>query len=167
MIANWLDLDTIYQIMKPIRISSALLLLLICTLLSSCASPRFERDWNEAVSSFENGKVSAPSGPWSGTWTTSTNGHTGDLRCIVSPVDESEDRYRFRYHATWKQILAGTFPVEYQVTKSGGKRFHVEGSQDLGLFGAFSHKGEITKDSFQATYSSDDGDLGSFEMKRP
>ncbi|MEM6278702.1 MAG: hypothetical protein AAF733_04440, partial [Verrucomicrobiota bacterium] len=55
--------------------------LLSAFLLTSCAS--FEKQWDAAVADYQSGAVRTPEGPWTGSWTTSTNGHTGDLRAIV------------------------------------------------------------------------------------
>lgn len=139
-------------------------LLLAALLLASCAS--FERDWKQSVADYEAGKTAAPAGPWAGTWTTATNGHTGNLRAIVAPSPRTPGVYDFRYHATWKRILSGTFPVSFPVTKRGGAH-RVDGERKLGLFGTFRHRATITESSFEASYSNEKGDLGRFAMQRP
>lgn len=143
---------------------SLFLLLLAGLFLTSCSS--FERDWKQSVAAYQAGKTAAPSGPWTGTWTTSTNGHTGDLRAIVTPSEKKPGEYDFRYHATWKQILSGTFLVTYPAKKSGGA-YRVDGEQKIPFFGTFRHRATIGPRSFEATYSNDKGELGAFSMKRP
>lgn len=143
---------------------SLFLLSLTGILLTSCGT--FERDWKQSVADYQAGTIAAPAGPWTGTWTTATNGHTGNLRAIVTPSDKTPGEYDFRYHATWKRILSGTYTVSYPVKRSGGI-YHADGEEDLGLFGTFGHKARITAKRFEATYSNDKGDLGTFEMTRP
>jgi hypothetical protein len=133
-------------------------------LLTGCGT--FERDWKQSVADYQAGKLSAPAGPWTGTWATSTNGHTGDLRALVTPSEKKPGSYDFRYHATWKKILSGTYTVAYPVKKSGGT-YRVDGEEKLGIFGTFRHRATIDRNSFQATYSNDKGDLGTFSLKRP
>jgi len=142
----------------------SLLLLVTALLLTSCAS--FERDWKRSVAEYQSGRIASPAGPWTGTWTTSTNGHTGNLRAIVTPSLKEPGVYDFRYHATWKRILSGTFQVAFPVTRSG-RSHQVDGEQKLGVFGTFRHRATIRGNSFHASYSNDKGELGSFHMKRP
>ena len=139
-------------------------LALAALFLSSCAS--FEREWSESVTSYQSGKISSPAGPWVGNWETKTNGHTGDLRAIVTPSAKYPGEYDFLYHATWKEILSGTYKVRYPVTGSHG-RYLANGEKKLGIFGTFGHKATITNRSFKATYSNDKGDLGNFSLARP
>ena len=141
-----------------------LLLPLFALLLASCSS--FERDWNQSVADYRSGKVASPAGPWTGTWTTKTNGHTGALRAIVTPSSGPAGEYDFRYHATWAKIFSGAYTVTYPAKKSGGVT-RVDGEEKLGLFGTFGHRATITGSGFDATYSSDKGDLGTFQMRRP
>ena len=150
--------------MKATRFFICLLSLLF---LASCAGARFERDWNTAIADHESGKTNAVTGPWTGTWTTATNGHTGDLRCIVESNDgKTNGPHKFRYHATWGKIFKGGYNAEYDVKKSGSS-YAVTGSKDLGMFGTFDHDGKIRGNQFDATYESTKGDKGAFEMKRP
>lgn len=146
------------------KLTSLCSTLLLATMLTSCSS--FEKEWNAAVTEYRNGAVKAPEGPWTGSWTTSTNGHTGNLRAIVKESKKHPGEYDFRYHATWAKIFSGSYRVTYPVTGRGGT-FHVDGAQKLGPFGTFRHKGEIRGNTFEATYSNDKGDLGEFQMKRP
>ena len=139
-------------------------LALAALFLSSCAS--FERNWDKSVADYQSGKITSPAGPWVGTWSTKTNGHTGDLRAIVTPAVNHPGEYNFLYHATWKEVLSGVFNVRFPVTGSRG-RYLANGEKNLGLFGTFGHKATITGSSFEATYSNDKGDLGNFSLKRP
>jgi len=133
-------------------------------LLTSCGS--FEREWKRSVAEYRSGKTAAPAGPWTGTWTTSTNGHTGNLRAIVTPSEKKPGQYDFRYHATWAKIFSGAYTVTYPVKKSGGT-YRADGEEKLGVFGTFGHRATITGGRFEATYSNDKGDLGKFSLRRP
>lgn len=141
-----------------------LILPLAALLLSSCAS--YERRWDQSVADYESGKVTSPAGPWAGTWSTKTNGHTGDLRAIVTPAPNQPGEYDFHYHATWARFFSGAYKVRYPVTGSRG-RYFANGQEKLGIFGSFGHKATITDKSFKATYSNDKGDLGDFLLRRP
>ncbi len=134
---------------------SLLTLLLAGLFLTSCAS--FERDWKQSVADYEAGKISAPAGPW--------NRDLDDLHershrqppRSRDPVGEKAcGSYDFRYHATWKRILSGTYTVAYPVKKSGGV-YKVDGEQNLGIFRTFRHRATIDRNSFEATYSNNKG----------
>ena len=143
----------------------------LAAFLSSCAGGAFDRDWNAAVAAYEaeGAPAEAPFlGPWTGTWLSDMNAHTGGLRCLVSPVDSgSETTYEFRYHATWGDFFSGGYRADYEVTPDGKGGFEVKGSKDLGMFGSFDHEGLIQGDAFDSTYASDKGDHGAFKLKRP
>ena len=132
--------------------------------LSSCVG--FEQDWKKAVADYESGKTSTPEGPWAGSWTTTTNGHDGNLRAIVSESKSEPGEYDFRYHATWAKILSGGYTVAFPARRSGS-RYLVNGEKSLGPFGTFGHRATITEKSFNATYSNDREELGEFQMTRP
>lgn len=132
-------------------------------LLCGCG---FNHEYKKAVEGYKAGEFKAPAGPWTGNWTTKTNGHTGDLRAIVTPAEDAPGEYDFRYHATWAKVLSGGYKVRFPVEKRGSQ-YVVDGEQDLGFFGTFGHKATIDNDSFEATYSNDSGDLGEFSMRRP
>ncbi|MGB0152587.1 MAG: hypothetical protein ACPGFB_01045 [Verrucomicrobiales bacterium] len=131
--------------------------------LCNCSS--FETEWDQAVSDYHSGTTSAPYGPWQGEWKTKTNGHTGDLRAIVKPASH-EGSYTFRYHATWGLIFQGTYSVTFPGEKQGGA-YVIEGKKSLGPFGTFGHKATVNSNSFKASYSNENGDLGAFTLSRP
>lgn len=126
----------------------------------------YERSWKEAVAVYQAGGVAAPEGPWEGEWLTTNNGHRGRLRAIVTKAPEQPGEYDFHYHATWAEALAGDYRVRFPVTRRGG-RWQVDGPHSMGPFGTFRHRATITADCFEAVYSSDRGDVGSFRMGRP
>ena len=74
--------------------------------------------------------------------------------------------YTFRYHATWGKIFQGGFAADFPAVKEG-RGYRVKGTKSLGLFGGFEHDGKISGDTFTAKYSSEQGDHGVFDLKRP
>jgi len=158
--------------LAPMKFSRFLVPAALAILLSNCAGAKFNQDWNAAVAARQAGGKSDPiTGPWTGTWLSHVNAHTGDLRCLVEPKEGTSagkpGDYQFRYHATWGKLMSGGFTTDFPVTKDGRKGYRVKGSKKLGLFGGFDHDGQISGDTFDATYASDLGDHGVFEMKRP
>ncbi|MBL9154992.1 MAG: hypothetical protein JNK37_21100 [Verrucomicrobiales bacterium] len=162
--------------MKPIRtLFHALMLTTLATVLSNCAGAKFDRDWQAALAARSaapaHTKADPISGPWQGTWLSHVNAHTGDLRCLVEPKPGTTagqpGDYTFRYHATWGKIFQGGFDADFPVVKQGRRAYGVKGTKSLGLFGDFDHDGQIVGDTFEATYASEMGDHGVFEMKRP
>ncbi len=143
--------------MKPLP-----LLALCGLLLTSCGS--FERHWQQSVADYKAGRIQSPEGPWTGAWDTKTNGHTGDLRAIVTETSSGD--YNFHYHATWKKILSGAYSVSFPGSRTGST-LKVDGEKKLGIFGTFRHRATIRGNTFEATYSNDKGDLGTFQLKRP
>ena len=135
------------------------------TALFLCQCSSFEKEWTQSVANYQSGKVNAPFGPWQGDWSTITNNHTGGLRAIVKP-SLKKDHYTFRYHATWASIFQGSYSVDFPGKKQGDY-YIIEGDKSLGIFGNFGHKAIVTNSSFEAKYSNDKGDLGSFTLKRP
>lgn len=148
--------------------NSLRLLLVLSIVLGTigCAGVGFEKKWEAALAEYDSAKSPDPvAGPWKGTWRTETNGHEGKLRCIATPTDE--DSYEFLYHATWFKIFQGGYKVNFEVDKSAGG-YLVQGTEDLGLFGTFSHDGKIKGDQFNATYSNQrETQVGEFKMERP
>ena len=139
----------------------------IC-ILASCTGLRFNSAWQKATKEHRSGKTTAVTGPWEGTWLSDFNGHTGKLRCIITPVGNKKesDRYHFRYWATWAGPLQGGFNAEFEIQKMGNQ-YHVQGRENLGIFGSFRHEGVIRGNNFDANYRSSSGDNGTFSMRRP
>ncbi|MDF1823764.1 MAG: hypothetical protein P1U68_03930 [Verrucomicrobiales bacterium] len=133
-------------------------------MLSSCTS--FEKEWESSVAAYGTGTTVTPEGPWTGSWTTTSNGHTGKLRAIVRKSPRKAGEYQFRYHATWAKIFSGGYTVSYPVTRSGDS-YRVSGDQKLGIFGTFGHQGKIQGERFEASISNKKGDIGVFVLERP
>lgn len=140
-----------------------LLSLAFAALLSSCAGPRFNKQWEAALAkpSETSGTIT---GPWEGSWLSEKNGHTGKLRAIVN--ETGEDTYHFLYWATWGPGIRGTFQIDCEGEETNGVT-QVRGEKKLGPFGTYNHEAEITPSEFEATFSSKKENLGTFEMSRP
>lgn len=137
--------------------------LALAALLSSCAGPRFNKQWEAALAEQSDSPASI-TGPWEGTWLSEKNGHTGKLRAIVD--ETGEDTYNFLYWATWGPGIRGTFQIDCEGEETNGVT-KVRGEKKLGPFGVYGHDAEITPKDFDATFSSEKENLGTFEMSRP
>lgn len=148
-------------------------------MLASC-SGGFNREWRKALADGGGSARNGVAGAWQGTWRSDVNGHHGELRCIVSPVEgdgraeggsapraRDGQSTRFHYHATFMKVLSATYDVTHQVyrTKDG---FTFSGDQELtGTGGGLYHyEGRGTPERFSATFRSAT-DSGVFELKRP
>ncbi len=140
-----------------------LLILLACG-LSSCAGAKFEREWSRD----QNNRATDLTGSWEGKWQSQSNRHEGRLRCIVRPVDGSQDTYSFQYQASWGNFLRGIFTIQCKAQRAGGRQWRVSGSKDLGklLGGEFSHQAEITPQAIHAKFHSQ-LDHGVMDLRRP
>ena len=135
-------------------------------LLSSC-SIRFNHEWKQALAAQSGKTPSDITGLWSGSWKSDANGHSGDLRCIVTPIDAQSGACRFHYHATWMKTLSTTYDVTH-VVKRTGDGFVFSGDQELSGAGSglYHYEGRATPMEFRSTFRSV-SDHGVFEMKRP
>jgi hypothetical protein len=138
----------------------AVIISLICIMFTGCSS--FHGKWKETLKQTPSGSIA---GPWEGRWVSDKNGHTGRLRCVMTP--ESTNSYRAHFHAIFWKILRAAYEVPFTVT-SDGIRFQFSGESDLGTLGGgkYTYEGSATPLEFTATYRSK-YDHGRFEMKRP
>ena len=147
----------------PTRKIALVLAAVACAALTGCTD--FKKVWEEEMAKPPQ-KHTDLTGAWEGTWTSSFNGHTGKLRCIVTKQQNGE--YEFHYWAQWQKVLSGSFRQNYKVDEKTKGTFTFEGEKDLGkLGGKFTHKGKATAKTFEATYDSDSGDNGVFKLTRP
>jgi hypothetical protein len=143
------------------RLSSLLLPILAALILSSCGTS-FQNEWKNALS--QKHHSDSIEGPWQGTWTSSFNGHTGKLRCVIGPEKPDHTR-EFSYYATWGKIFSGCFHAVHEVTERNGvTTMHAQ--HDIGKRGTFHAEGTISPTKFSATYRAM-GDHGALELKRP
>jgi hypothetical protein len=141
-------------------------------MLANC-SAGFNHEWQAALESGKGSPRHDLTGPWQGTWRSEVSGHHGELRCIVSRTDQGTragaegQTYRFHYHATFMNILSGTYDVMHVVRRHDGK-FVFRGDQKLAGTGGglYHYEGSGTPSQFSATYRSQ-SDHGVFELRRP
>jgi hypothetical protein len=121
----------------------------------------FNRDWrNQAQAAHDE-----LAGLWQGSWQSNANGHHGDLRCIVSPMQDST--FETRYRASYMGILRFEYSLPVDVEGSAGTYSFI-GQADLGALagGVYTYTGRVTGTSFRATYQCE-RDHGTFRMQRP
>ncbi|MCD6051016.1 MAG: hypothetical protein K0Q55_2419 [Verrucomicrobia bacterium] len=145
------------------KISARILALtLLVALLSGCTS--FEREWRHA-------RLEPPAagqslaGPWQGTWLSGANGHTGELRCIVT--QKQTDEYEFWFKATYWKIFRARYLVTMPVEKTA-EGWTFKGQENLGPLagGIYSYTGSVNGTNLNATYSCK-FDHGIFKLSRP
>ena len=142
--------------------SGGLLALAALFLITGCSS--FNRDWKAARKQAET--PVAPEGLWDGHWLSHVNGHTGRLRCMVTPGAEAPE-YHARYQARYARILTATYSVPMSAMWVNDDVF-LKGEHDLGPLagGVYAYEAVISNGHFNATYTSR-WDHGVFRMTRP
>lgn len=140
-----------------LRLSLGLLLL---TCLPSCGFA-FRSAWKKVP------VTSGAEGKWKGTWLSDANGHTGDLRCVVSEAKNAQGDHEFFYHATWKKILSGSYKAVHTVKKQKDGTYTFSGEHKMPNWagGLYHYEGTIKGDEFHAHYKCA-MDNGTYTMKR-
>ena len=75
------------------------LALLAITLLCGCSC--FNRDWHKAAA--QPTPANSIEGRWEGSWTSASNAHTGNLRCLLSHKEGAS--YEARFRATYGKVF--------------------------------------------------------------
>lgn len=143
------------------RLSGVCLLLVFAFLATGCCS--FERNWGCCQNYAHPGNDLA--GCWEGNWHSDMNGHEGRLRAIITKQDEGS------YHAHFKASFAVIIPFEFEIpitTADDGGIQAFESSADLGWLagGVYSYSGQAGECEFFARYCAENGDHGTFTMRR-
>jgi hypothetical protein len=135
----------------------------VLPLLLMCGCSTFNRDWEKAA------RQSVPpdsiEGRWEGKWLSEVNGHSGNLRCLVSR--EGDDRCAARFRAAYARVLHFSYTVKLEIQPHfGGWEFN--GEEDLGKLagGVYTYEGRASATNLFSTYRSK-YDHGTFEMRRP
>jgi len=141
----------------------------VCAALLLCGCSAFNYEWRQA--SKKSTPANSIDGRWEGRWLSHSNGHTGRLRCLVTPVETN--RFDAKFHAvyshsrfTWLS-LRFSYTVRLHSTESvDGVTFR--GEENLGPLagGIYTYEGDATPARFFSTYRSK-YDHGVFEMSRP
>ena len=134
---------------------------LLAVSIAGCSS--FGSDWKKAATQPLTGQDLL--GRWQGKWVSEVNGHDGDLRCIVTPMEYG--RYRAQYHASFWNVLTFEQVVPLTVGDEREGRLYFTGEADLGWLcgGVYQYEGHLDKTRFYSTYRSKN-DHGYYEMIR-
>jgi hypothetical protein len=144
-------------------VMTRLLFLLIATAFLSSCSMTFHREWRAAL---KQGPKPGVEGAWQGTWKSDVNGHHGRLRAVVGPVKNAEGDHPFRYHATWANILSGSYLTSHRVKAvKGGSTFTGQHDMPGWAGGRYTYGGTVKGDEFSACYECAK-DKGTFQMRR-
>ncbi len=133
-------------------------------LSTSIGCSTFNRDWNAAGST--------PAGPaditgrWLGSWRSSADDHTGQLKCVITR--QGPDRYRAHFAATYWKIFHFDYSTDLNGSPAVNGQVPLEGKENLGWLagGVYNYSGHATADNFYCNYKSK-YDFGVFQMKRP
>lgn len=140
--------------------AGALCAVFLALLLCGCSS--FNREWRRAAG--KPAPANALEGRWEGRWLSDVNGHTGNLRCLITRVDDAHCRARFR--ATYRQVLrfSYTVPLAVQPHYDG---WEFSGEENLGWLagGVYYYEGRANATNFFSTYHCK-YDHGTFELHR-
>lgn len=151
----------VFATMKNAKRSTSICCLFACILIAGGCSG-FDKNWKEAGQ--QDFPESQLSGRWLGSWTSEADGHSGELRCLITDLNGGA------YRASFRSKFGGIFRFDHTVTLYAVNlrgMWTFEGSEDLGMFagGVYNYKGKAGSNKFFATYKSR-GDNGSFEMYR-
>lgn len=141
----------------------ALLLALIPALLFTTGCSSFNRDYKQALLKGE--PKASIEGPWIGSWLSDKNGHNGELRGIITKLDD--DRYETRFKATFWKIFTYTSEAEFEM-QPHNDGFEFFGAKKLGWLagGEYTYEGRVNPERFYSTYKNK-WDHGTFQMERP
>lgn len=137
-----------------------LLATLVLTWSASGCRCAFQREWNAALA--EPQPCDQLSGLWEGTWESSSTGHHGSLRAIVTNCGNG--RYSAYYCGTFALIIPFTYEADHPAAYQNGVTCFT-GNADLGCFGTFHCNGWANGRQFVANYKSEK-DEGVFKMCR-
>jgi hypothetical protein len=143
--------------------SFGLSMLLLVPALGAVGCSSFNRDWRAAQPAVV--PASSMAGRWTGTWQSAVNGHQGQLRAILTPIDEGRLDARFR--ARFWGIMAYSYRLELGVESTSPGHWAFEGETDLGWVagGRFRCQGTATTNALRANYESK-RDRGTFTLSR-
>ena len=131
-------------------------------LFAGCST--FNRDWKSAASTTSTNVLA---GRWQGTWLSDANGHTEQLRCLVTQTGATN--YSARFQAKYKRGFRFTFNYTVPlVVESGSSAVIFRGEADLGWAagGVYCYEGNADSTNFFSIYECK-YDRGTFRMTRP
>lgn len=105
-------------------------------------------------------------GTWEGTWSSSSCGMDGTLRCTVTKSDNGDGKYIAAFDATFWKVFSHKSTITLNA-EADGEALRFSGEEDLGLLkgGVYHYEGHTDGKEFYSTYDST-FDKGIFRMKR-
>lgn len=103
---------------------------------------RFKRRWNDPAAAGQR---------WQGEWVSQSNGHQGELKCLLTPRDGNN------FEADFFAVYGGFFKVAYHVSLQGRAadgKIVLEGEADLGKLagGVYHYAGTLDDAALDCTY---------------
>lgn len=144
------------------------LIALAALLLFAVGCSPFDQAWNsyKPLANLTPAQA-AISGKWKGNWQSTTNGHNGALRAIITPdtTGDGDDQFTAWYQATYAGLLKFHYKMPFTLHKHE-THYHANGSADLGSVygGQYDYTAFTDGDIFEATYESDK-DNGKYYLK--
>jgi hypothetical protein len=137
--------------------------LALAVLSAGCSTAGFKKEWQRAALGPESARPIE--GRWQGTWLSDKNGHTGELRCIISHTHGKN--YRFDYWSSFWKVLRYRTTLSFRVVEQKDGSHQFTGAEDLGpaAGGVYEYQGSFTGDQFTAAYKNK-YDHGTFQMRR-
>lgn len=138
-------------------------LMFLAGLVLTAGCNSFGHAWNTATGHPTDGQSLA--GRWEGSWSSDADGHSGRLRCFVTP--EANGTYKARFHAIYKKVIGFGYTVPLSVVETNGG-FQFSGDANLGWWagGIYHYEGLVQTTNFSSTYRCR-YDHGTFHMTRP
>lgn len=155
--------DTIAGMIQVFRRPTLLAALLLGALLWPAGGCSFDRNWRRLTRTpTQDGGLS---GQWVGTWKSEHSNHSGQLRAIITPVDDAT--YRANFDATYLGILRFGYSMNLAAQEEGDV-IRFQGEENLGWIagGLYRYDGTTDGQTFDCTYQSK-SDHGRFQMTRP
>ena len=109
-------------------------------------------------------------GRWQGTWKSDANGHSGGLRCIITPIDSAH--FKADFHATYGWLFGFGYDMTMTIQAADSATqpsvVYFSGKENLGWLagGEYTYKGKADTITFFCNFKST-GDHGTFQMVRP
>lgn len=146
---------------RQVSIVPTLLFALTLFALTGCSS--FNRDYKQALT--QTPAAGSIEGAWAGSWLSDKNGHNGELRGVITRLDDN--RYQTRFKARFWKLFTYTSEAEFEM-QPHDNGFEFFGTKKLSWLagGEYTYEGRVSPTNFFSTYSCK-WDHGTFRMERP
>ena len=141
---------------------------LVLFLLTACGCSPFSQRWEEAMS--RPIPTDDIAGPWEGRWQSRKGHGGGHLRAVIERVEATAAEatpYIAHFRATWWGIFKSSYSIP--LMRQSQEQHIFAGEKDLGwlMGGLYTYSARITPTTFDASYASQGGDSGIFQLARP